>query len=78
MTGSDEDHDRSRRPSVEDWGWSSISRGQVMLCAVCTVHEETRSARFLLWLQNHGLWFIIGLASKPLGRFLPVWPQNQW
>jgi hypothetical protein len=22
MTGSDEDHDRSRRPGVEDQGWS--------------------------------------------------------
>jgi hypothetical protein len=24
------------------------SRGQVMLCAVCTVHEETRSTSFLV------------------------------
>jgi hypothetical protein len=26
MTGSDEDHGRSRRPSAEDRGWSSTSR----------------------------------------------------
>jgi hypothetical protein len=25
MMGSDEDHDRSRRSSVEDWGWSHMS-----------------------------------------------------
>jgi hypothetical protein len=28
--------------------------------------------------QNRWLRFVSGLASKPLGRFLPVWPQNQW
>jgi hypothetical protein len=27
MAGSDEDRDRSRRPSAEDWGWSSIDWG---------------------------------------------------
>jgi hypothetical protein len=21
---------------------------------------------------------VSGLASKPLGRFLPIWPQNWW
>jgi hypothetical protein len=25
MTGSDEDHSRSRRPDVEDQGWSHMS-----------------------------------------------------
>jgi hypothetical protein len=25
MVGNDEDRDRSRRPSAEDWGWSHIS-----------------------------------------------------
>jgi hypothetical protein len=39
-------------------------------CAVCTVHLETRSAGFLVEPQNHGLWFVNGLASKQLGRFL--------
>jgi hypothetical protein len=26
MAGSDEDYGRSRRPSIEDWGWSSVGR----------------------------------------------------
>jgi hypothetical protein len=30
------------------------SRGQVTLCAVCTVHKETRSTGFLVWPQNQG------------------------
>jgi hypothetical protein len=30
------------------------SGGQVMPCAVCTVHGETRSAGFLVEPQNHG------------------------
>jgi hypothetical protein len=52
------------------------SRGWVSLCAVCIVHEETRSAGVLVWLQKQGQQFVSGLASKALGRFLPVWPQN--
>jgi hypothetical protein len=66
------------------------SRGQVAMCAVCTVHIETRSAGFLVEPQIQGRQFVSGLISKPLGRFLsglvskllgrflPVWPQNQW
>jgi hypothetical protein len=30
------------------------SRGRVTLCAICTVHKETRSAGFLIWPQNQG------------------------
>jgi hypothetical protein len=48
------------------------------LCAVGTVHVETRSASFLVEPENQGRWFVSGLASKPLGRFSPVWPQNRW
>jgi hypothetical protein len=55
MAWSDENHDRSRRPGVEDRGWSHRSgtrwpgdRGQVAPCAVCTVHVETRNASFLV------------------------------
>jgi hypothetical protein len=33
---------------------------------------------FLVEPQNKGRWFVSGLASKPLGRFSPVWTQNQW
>jgi hypothetical protein len=33
---------------------------------------------FLVEPQNQGRRFVSGLASKPLGRFSPVWPQNWW
>jgi hypothetical protein len=74
MACSDEDHDRSRRP-VQRTGdgrtgrvlGGRAMRGRVALCAVCTVHVETRSASFLVEPQNQGRWFLSGLASKPLG-----------
>jgi hypothetical protein len=53
------------------------SRGRVTPCVVCTWHVETRSVGFLVEPQNQGRRFVSGLASKPLGRFLAVWPQNQ-
>jgi hypothetical protein len=40
------------------------------LCAVCTMHMETRSASFLIEPQNQGRQFVNGLASKPLGWFV--------
>jgi hypothetical protein len=40
--------------------------GRVMLCAVCTVHEETRNTCF--WLN---------LKTKVDGLSV-VWPQNHW
>jgi hypothetical protein len=46
------------------------SRGRVTLCAVCTMHVETKRVSFLIEHQNQGQRFISGLASKPLGRFL--------
>jgi hypothetical protein len=56
MAGSDDDHDRSRRPDAEDQRWSSTGRvlggrgsgGRVTPCAVRTVHKETRSTGFLV------------------------------
>jgi hypothetical protein len=53
------------------------SRGRVAPCAVCTWHVETRSTGFFIEPQNQGHRFASGLASKPLGRFSLVWPQNQ-
>jgi hypothetical protein len=49
-------------------GYSVIgrSRGRVTLCAVRTVHKETRSTCFLVQLQNQGR------------QFLPAWHQNRW
>jgi hypothetical protein len=48
-----------------------------MPCVVCTVHMEMRSVGFFDEPQNQGRRFLSGLASKPLGRFLPVRPQNR-
>jgi hypothetical protein len=47
-----------------------------MPCAVCTWHVETSSVGFLVEPQNQGRRFVSDFASKPLGRFLAVWPQN--
>jgi hypothetical protein len=49
-------------------------RGQMMLCAVCTVHMEMRSAGFLVEPQNQCRRFVSDLVSKSLERFSPVWP----
>jgi hypothetical protein len=54
------------------------SRGRVAPYAVCTVLVEMRSASFLVESQNQNRRFLNDLASKPLGRFSPVWPQNRW
>jgi hypothetical protein len=48
----------------------------VALCAVCTVHVETRSTGFLVETQNQGRWFVSDLASKPMVGFL-IEHQNQ-
>jgi hypothetical protein len=48
-----------------------------MLCAVYTVHKETRSAGFLLEPQNQGRCFISGLATKSLDRVSRFGLQNQ-
>jgi hypothetical protein len=45
---------------------------------VCTMHVETRSVCFLVEHQNQDLRFVSGLASKLLGQFSPIWPQNRW
>jgi hypothetical protein len=47
-------------------------------CVVCTMHVETSKVGFLVEPQNQGQRFVGGLTSKPLRRFLPVWPQNRW
>jgi hypothetical protein len=66
------------------------SGGQVMSCAICTVHVEMRSTSFLVEPQNQGRRFVSGLASKPLGQFISglaskplerlsvICPQNHW
>jgi hypothetical protein len=49
-------------------GYSMTGRlgGRVTSCAVCTMHEEMRSADFLVEPQNKGRRFVSGLASKSL------------
>jgi hypothetical protein len=42
------------------------SRGQVVLCAACTMYVKTRSVGFLVDPQNQGRRFVSGLASKLL------------
>jgi hypothetical protein len=80
MAGSDEDPGRSRRPGVKDRGWShsQVLDSQTIGRSGDTVHVETRSESFLVEPQNQGGRFVSGLASKPLGRFSPVCPQNRW
>jgi hypothetical protein len=79
MACSDEGHGRSRRPGAHvGYSVAGRSRGRVAPCAVCTWHVETRSVGFLVEPQNQGRRFVSGLASTPLGRLSPVWPQNRW
>jgi hypothetical protein len=56
---------------VAQVGYSVVeqSRGQMVMCAVCTMHVEMKSVSFLVEPQNQGRRFVNGLASKPLGRF---------
>jgi hypothetical protein len=52
---------------VAQVGYSVVGRyrGQVAPCVVYSWHVG-----FLVEPQNQGRWFLSGLASKPLGRFL--------
>jgi hypothetical protein len=50
-----------------EYSMAGRSGGRVTLCA-----------GFLVESQNQGVWFVSVLASNPLGRFDPVWPQNRW
>jgi hypothetical protein len=76
MACSDEDRGRSRRHGAEERGWSH--RLGTRWLGGLHWHVKTRSTGFLVEPQNQGRWFVSGLASKPLGRFSLVWPQNQW
>jgi hypothetical protein len=85
MACSDEDRGRSRRPGAEDRGWSHRSGTrwpggrEVGWRRVRSATGTWRlEARVLVEPQNQGRRFVSGLASKPLGRFSPVWSQNWW
>jgi hypothetical protein len=54
-------------------GYSMVGRsgGRVTPCVIRIVHvEETRSVGFPVWPQNRWIWFVSGLASKSLLRFI--------
>jgi hypothetical protein len=51
------------------------SGGWVTMCAVCTVHMETRSAGFLVEPQNYGRRFS-GLGLKTDSSGLVVWASK--
>jgi hypothetical protein len=77
MVGTDEDSGRSRRPGVQEWGWSHRLGTRwpddwEVGCAVCTMHKETKSVSFLVEPQNIGQCFVNSLASKPHGRFVLI------
>jgi hypothetical protein len=57
-------------------GYSVAGRlgGRITLCAVCTVHEETRSAVSWLSLKTK----VDGLSLKSLGWFVSGFAQNHW
>jgi hypothetical protein len=86
MACSEEDCGRSRRPGVEDQGWSHRSGTrwpgdrEVGWRCVWSAPGTWRLGARVSWLslKTKGGRFVSGLASKPLGRFLSVWPQNWW
>jgi hypothetical protein len=59
-------------------GYSVTGRsgGRMTLCAICTVHMETRSASFLVWPQNESRRFVSRLSSKPVGQVFRFGHQN--
>jgi hypothetical protein len=81
MAGSDEDHGRSRRPSVEDRGWSSI--GQVLSGwtikrsgdAVYGLHHTQGDEEhgFLGLASKPWATLSLGLTSKPVASCFPIW-----
>jgi hypothetical protein len=81
MADSDEDHDRSRRPSAEDWGWSSIYwvlSGQMIERsgdAMCSLHHaDGDEERGFLGLASKSRSTVSpGLASKLVATGFPVW-----
>jgi hypothetical protein len=52
------------------------SRGQVVPCAICTCHVETRSAGFLVEPQNQGGGGFSDLALKTGSSGLVIWASK--
>jgi hypothetical protein len=86
MACSDENCGRSRRPGAEDQGWSHRSSTpwpggrEVRWHRVRSAPGTWRLGARVSWLSLKTKVddFVSGLASKPLGRFSPICPQNRW
>jgi hypothetical protein len=84
MVGNDEDRDRSRRPSVEDRGWSSTGwvlgdwtiESRVTSCAILHRAQGDDEREFLGLASKSRSTVSPSLASKPVATVLLVWPQN--
>jgi hypothetical protein len=82
MTCSDEDRGRSKRPGAEDRGWLHKSGTRWpggrevgwrrVRSAPSTWRLEARVCWLSLKTKVDG--FVSDLASKPLERFLAIWP----
>jgi hypothetical protein len=58
-------------------GGRAIERSGGVVCGLHRAHGD-EERKFLGKPQDQGRRFVSGFASKPLRRFSPVWPQNQW
>jgi hypothetical protein len=84
MVSSDEDRDRSRRPGVEDRGWSSIGRvpgGRTIERSddtVCGMHHARGDEKcgFLSLASKPRSMVSPSLASKPVASSFPVWASK--
>jgi hypothetical protein len=82
--GSDEDHDRSRRPGVEDQGWSStgrvlggrmIERSRDVVCGLH--HARGDEERWFLGLTSKSrLKVSPDLGSKSVATGFPIWASK--
>jgi hypothetical protein len=84
MAGSDEDHDRSRRPGAEDRGWSSTGQilgGRTIKMlgdAMYGLHraQGDEECGFLTLASKSRSAVSLGLALKPVASGFPVWASK--
>jgi hypothetical protein len=84
MAGSDEDRGRSRRPGVEDRGWSitgwvlggqTIERSGDAVCGLHFAQGDEEHIFFGLASKPRST-ISPGLASKPVAMGFPVWASK--
>jgi hypothetical protein len=84
MADSDEDHGRSMRPDIEDWGWSGTGRvlgGQMIERSgdtVCGLHraQEDEEHMFIGWASKLRSTVSPSLVAKPVASGFPVWASK--